>query len=47
MTEQNNNNDFLDDFIVKFKGSSGSGDRQILPELTRLPATVKQIKKQN
>lgn len=39
-----NNADFLDDFVVTIRKPK-SEDRPLLPELTWLPATIKQIKK--
>jgi len=39
------NADFLDEFVVKIKKGNNSDDRPLLPELKRLPATIKQIKK--
>ena len=46
MTEQKQNNaDFLDDFVVTVRKAKSNEDRPLLPELTWLPAVIKQIKK--
>lgn len=37
--------DFLDDFVVTVKKAKSNEDRPLLPELTWLPAVIKQIKK--
>jgi len=42
--KKQNRDDFLDDFVVKVRKPQ-SEDRPLLPELKRLPATIKQIKK--
>lgn len=45
MSEQKQNNaDFLDDFVVTIKKGKNNEDRPLLPELTWLPAIIKQIK---
>jgi hypothetical protein len=44
--QKQNSNDFLDDFIVTVKKPKNE-DRPLLPELKRLPATIKQIKKKH
>lgn len=45
MSEQKQNNaDFLDDFVVTIKKAKVEGERPLLPELTWIPATIKQIK---
>jgi hypothetical protein len=45
MSEQKQNNaDFLDDFVVTIKKGKNYEDRPLLPELTWLPAIIKQIK---
>jgi hypothetical protein len=46
MGEQTQGNaDFLDDFVVTIRKPKNDEDRPKLPELTWLPATIKQIKK--
>lgn len=42
--QTDSNADFLNDFVVTIKKSKSAEDRPLLPELTRLPATIKQIK---
>lgn len=42
--QKQNNNDFLDDFVVTIRKPKNE-DRPLLPELKRLPAKIKQIKK--
>jgi hypothetical protein len=44
MPEERQRDDFLDDFVVTVRKSKNE-DRPLLPELKRLPATIKQIKK--
>jgi len=45
MGDQNQGNaDFLDDFVVTIRKPKNDEDRPKLPELTWLPATIKQIK---
>ena len=43
--QKQNNADFLDDFVVTVKKVKSAEDRPLLPELVRLPAKVKQVKK--
>jgi len=45
MGEQPSNADFLNDFVVTIRKPKSDGERPKLPELTWLPATIKQIKK--
>ena len=46
MGEQKQDNaDFLNDFVVTIRKPKNAEDRPLLPELKRLPATIKQIKK--
>jgi hypothetical protein len=46
MGDQNQNTaDFLDDFVVTVKKAKSNEDRPLLPELTWIPAVIKQIKK--
>jgi hypothetical protein len=45
MGEQQSNADFLNDFVVTIRKPKSEGERPKLPELTWLPATIKQIKK--
>jgi hypothetical protein len=46
MSDQKQNTaDFLDDFVVTVKKAKSNEDRPLLPELTWLPAVIKQIKK--
>jgi hypothetical protein len=43
--QKQNTADFLDDFVVTVKKAKSNEDRPLLPELTWLPAVIKQIKK--
>ena len=43
--QKQNTADFLDDFVVMIKKAKSNEDRPLLPELTWLPAVIKQIKK--
>jgi hypothetical protein len=43
--QKQNNVDFLDDFVVTVRKAKSNEDRPLLPELTWLPAVIKQIKK--
>jgi len=43
--QKQNTADFLDDFVVTIKKAKSNEDRPLLPELTWLPAVIKQIKK--
>lgn len=45
--KKQDNADFLDDFVVTIKKNKSDEDIPKLPELKRLPATIKQIKKKN
>jgi len=43
--QKQNTADFLDDFVVTVRKAKSNEDRPLLPELTWLPAVIKQIKK--